>query len=111
MAARTSTGSSCWGFPGSPGAGLRTHRMTKKPIMSMTRSAKVKIHSGHSSHSVGLHFLQGLAMKRWDQHGDTETRRREEMGLDDSSRDGVFDDGDVEVAGEAGAGRGGSRVC
>src|SRR5947208_12972189 len=39
-----------------PGAGLSTHRITKNPIISMTRSAKVKIHSGHSSHSVGLHL-------------------------------------------------------
>ncbi len=41
---------------GFPGAGLSTHRMTKNPIINMTRSAKVKIHSGHSSHSPA--FLQ-----------------------------------------------------
>ena len=37
------------------GDGLSTQRMTKNPIISMTRSANVKIHSGHSSHSVFLH--------------------------------------------------------
>src|ERR1700722_665074 len=37
-----------------PGLGLSTQRITKNPIMSMTRSAKVKIHSGHSSHSAAL---------------------------------------------------------
>src|SRR5690348_7883647 len=38
------------------GAGLITHKITKNPIISMTRSANVKIHSGHSSHSAALHL-------------------------------------------------------
>src|SRR5947207_11563309 len=42
--------------PGLVGFGLSTQRITKNPIMSMTRSANVKIHSGHSSHSSFLHL-------------------------------------------------------
>src|SRR5580658_2760604 len=64
------------------GAGFKTQRITKKPIMSMTRSAKVKIHSGHSSHSPFLHFLQPLAMgiqfefsHRWGTDG-TQIRKK-----------------------------------
>src|SRR5260221_7490781 len=46
-----------------PPPGLVTHRMTKNPIISMTRSAKVKIHSGHSSHSDFLHLQLGFAIR------------------------------------------------
>src|SRR5437660_12623216 len=56
MSPMTFTGSAWGGSPSFPGGGLSTHRITKNPIISMTRSAKVKIHSGHSSHSVGLHL-------------------------------------------------------
>src|SRR5271167_3113576 len=45
-----------------PAGGFKTQRMTKNPIMSMTRSANVKIHSGHSSHSVALHLQALVAM-------------------------------------------------
>src|SRR5271170_7612103 len=46
-----------------PAGGFSTHRITKNPIISMTRSANVKIHSGHSSHSSAfLHLQAGLAM-------------------------------------------------
>src|ERR1041385_7454744 len=41
-------------------SGLRTQRMTKRPIMHMMRSARVKIHSGHSSHSWSLHLHWAL---------------------------------------------------
>src|ERR1700733_6243765 len=46
--------SACCGLVG-VAVGFSTHRITKNPIMSMTRSANVKIHSGHSSHSAALH--------------------------------------------------------
>src|SRR4051812_398097 len=38
------------------GPGLSTHRITNSPIMHMIKSASVKIHSGHSSHSTSLHL-------------------------------------------------------
>src|SRR5256885_12938371 len=51
--------SSSFGSSFFAGGGLSTHRITKNPIISMTRSANVKIHSGHSSHSSSL-FLHPL---------------------------------------------------
>ena len=49
------------GMSALPGAGFDPQDH-KDPIMSMTRSANVKIHSGHSSHSVFLHLHLALAM-------------------------------------------------
>src|SRR5262249_42213875 len=42
--------------------GLSTHMITNSPIMHMMRSASVKIHSGHSSHSTSLHWQALLDM-------------------------------------------------
>src|SRR5205823_3393789 len=60
-----------------PAGGLSTHRITKNPIINMTRSAKVKIHSGHSSHSaLFLHLVQPLDMVKRVHRGDAENAEK-----------------------------------
>src|SRR3954466_9204256 len=84
------------------GPGLRTHRITKRPIMHMMRSARVKIHSGHSSHSTSLH-LQADFDIRFSPRRSRRTRRKRRVGLEDSAGDAVYETSDVEVDQEADA--------
>src|SRR3954447_20332562 len=87
-----------------PGAGLSTHRITKNPIISMTRSAKVKIHSGHSSHSVGLHLQAAflaivIAEEEGIHRGDAENAVKGDSFLElvNAASDAVVEDSYIEV--------------
>src|SRR5687767_12456832 len=74
IAATTFTISGSIGLSGSGfGPGLRTQRITNKPIMHMIKSASVKIHSGHSSHSTSVHLQSAL-----DMGGEVRGQRSEE---------------------------------